>query len=85
MRFAWLRKKSRNDGPVEQSPTERLIFTAYNIVYWVPLALPLVGVIAYRTGIIAFAAVVAIRAVFNWYRVNVLSVEQAQHFPFRSP
>jgi hypothetical protein len=62
-----------------------LVFVAYNVVYWVPIALALTKVIDYRTGFIAFFAVVVFRAVANVYRNNVLTLEQAEVYPFRIP
>ena len=85
MRFAWLRQKSGNSGPVKQSVLEILIFMVYNLVYWVPLVLSITGTIEYRAGFIAFAGVIAVRTVLNWYRVNVLSPEVGQRFPLRAP
>jgi hypothetical protein len=64
---------------------ERLVFIVYNLVYWVPLVLPITKTIEYRTGFMAFAVVIAIRTVLNWYRVNVLAPEQGQRFPLRAP
>ena len=85
MRFAWLREKSEYDGPVHESGIHQLIFIAYNVVYFVPLVLPIAKIIDYRTGIITFAIVIAVRTVLNWYRVNILAVEQAYGFPLRAP
>ncbi len=85
MWFTWLREQAGNDGPVEQNIIERLIFIIYNLVYWLPLVLTITKTIDYRMGIITFAAIIAVRTVLNWYRVNILSLEQAQRFPFRAP
>ena len=85
MRFAWLRQQAGQDKRVEQTAIEIIIFTVYNLVYWVPLALTIIGTIDYRTGVIAFAIVIAIRGALNGYRVNVLPVEQGQRFPLRAP
>jgi hypothetical protein len=62
-----------------------LIFVAYNVIYWIPIILPFTGTIDYRTGFIAFFIVVIIRAVANLYRNNVLTLEQAEIYPFRIP
>ena len=85
MRFAWLRKNSANQVSVKQSFTNRLIFIAYNVVWWIPIVLPFIGAIDYRTGFIAFFVVTVIRAGANLYRNNVLKPEQAESFPLRAP
>jgi len=58
---------------------------AYNVVWWIPIVLPFVGTIDYRTGFIAFFIVTLIRLVANLLRNNVLKPEQAESFPLRSP
>jgi hypothetical protein len=85
MRFAWLKEKSVNDVPVNQSATSRLIYIAYNVIWWMPIVLPFTKVIDYRTGFIAFLIVTIIRAVANLYRNNFLTPEQAEIFPLRAP
>jgi hypothetical protein len=85
MRFAWLRKNSANHVPVKQSFTDRLIFIAYNVVWWIPIVLPFTKTINYRTGFIAFFVVTIIRAGANLYRNNILTPEQAESFPLRAP
>jgi hypothetical protein len=85
MRFAWLRKNSVNDISVEQSFTNRLIYIAYNVIWWIPIVLPFIKIIDYRTGFIAFFIVTIIRAVANLYRNNVLTPEQAESYPLRAP
>lgn len=85
MRFAWLRENAGDDVTVDQNATNRLIFVTYNVVWWVPIVLPIVGVIATGTGFIAFAIITAIRACANLYRNNILSPEQGEYFPFRAP
>ena len=57
----------------------------YNVIYWIPIILPFTGIIEYRTGFIAFFVVIIIRAVANLYRNNVLTLEQAEIYPFRIP
>jgi hypothetical protein len=84
MRFAWLRKNSANYVPVEQSFTNRLIYIAYNVVWWIPIVLPFTKIIDYRTGFIAFFVITIIRAGVNLYRNNVLNPEQAESFPLRA-
>ncbi len=85
MRFAWLRENSANHVSVKQSSTNRLIYIAYNVVWWIPIVLPFTGIIDYRTGFIAFFVVTIIRAGVNLYRNNVLKPEQAESFPLRAP
>jgi hypothetical protein len=85
MRFAWLRKNSANHVSAKQSFTNRLIFIAYNVVWWIPIVLPFTKTIDYRTGFIAFFVVTIIRAGVNLYRNNVLKPEQAESFPLRAP
>ena len=85
MRFAWLRENSPNHVSVTPSLTNRLIFIAYNVVWWIPVVLPFTRTIDYRTGFIAFLVVTIIRAVANLYRNNVLTPEQAENFPLRAP
>ena len=64
---------------------ERLLFVAYNVVWWVPLALPLFTSVSYFAGAVLFAATTALRALINVYRINVMPEEKAQRFPLRSP
>jgi hypothetical protein len=85
MRFAWLRKNSADQAPVEQSSIIRFIYIAYNVIWWVPIVLPFTGIIDYRTGFIAFFVVTIIRAGANLYRNNVLTPEQAESFALRAP
>ena len=85
MRFAWLRENSGNDVPVEQSLTNRLIFIAYNVIWWVPIVLGFVKVLDYRTAFIAFLIITIFRAIANLFRNNVLTLEQAERFPLRIP
>ena len=84
MRFAWLRSKEGSEQP-PLSPVGRLLFIAYNVVWWVPVVLAVVGTQSWRGGFVAFLIFTSFRAVVNLYRTNVLPVEAAQHFPFRSP
>ena len=63
------------------SPFIRLIF---NAVWWVPILLPFIGTMDYRTGFITFGVITVIRLIANLYRNNVLTPEQAEIFPFRA-
>jgi hypothetical protein len=85
MRFAWLRENSANTVSVEQSFTSRLIFVVYNVARWIPVVLAVVGTIDYGTAFLAFFVYTLIRAIANLYRNNVLTPEQAESFPLRSP
>ena len=62
-----------------------LVFVAYNVIYWIPIVLPFTPIMDYRTGFIAVFAVIIIRAAANLYRNNLLTLEQAEIFPFRIP
>jgi len=85
MRFAWLRENSSNTVSVEQSFINRLIFVLYNAVWWLPVLLKILGTIDYDTAFLMFFVFIIIRAVANLYRNNVLTLEQAEIFPLRSP
>ena len=63
----------------------RFIFFVYNIVYWVPIVLPFIPLMDYRTGFITFFSIVVIRAIVNAYRNNFLTLEQGERFPLRIP
>ena len=84
MRFAWLRTKESRDAP---APTlrQRLTLIAYNVIWWVPVVLPILGVMSYWVGFIAFLAVTMVRAMVNGYRINVMPVAAAERFPLRQP
>ena len=85
MRFAWLRKNSAHTVSVKPGIVNRLIYVAYNIVYWVPILLPLLGIIDYSTGFIWLSVVLVARFAANLYMNNALTLEQAEVFPLRSP
>ncbi|MCP4223013.1 MAG: hypothetical protein GY773_06700 [Actinomycetia bacterium] len=85
MRFAWLRTKAGSEQAPAASPAGRLLLVAYNVVWWVPIALAVVGVLSYRSAFLSFLVITIFRAVANLYRNNVLPVEVAQRFPLRSP
>ena len=84
MRFAWLRENSSQQAPLENNAS-RLIFIAYNLLWWVPVVLTIAGVIDYRAGFIAFSLITLIRSAANLYRNNALDPLQAEVFPLRSP
>lgn len=58
---------------------------AYNVAWWVPVVLPILGVMSYRVGFLAFLAVTVVRALVNGYRINFMPVAAAERLPLRSP
>jgi hypothetical protein len=84
MRFAWLRTKEGRDAPAVTA-TERLTLIAYNVAWWVPVVMPILGVISYRAGFVAFSAVTIVRALVNGYRINVMPIAAAERLPLRQP
>jgi hypothetical protein len=80
MRFAWLRDQT----VVKLGCLSTLTFAAYNVIYWVPLILPVFKIIEPKTGFVWFSVILIVRASVNVIRNNVLTVEQAQRFPFRA-
>lgn len=85
MRVAWQRKNSGSEESISQSSAKRLIYIAYNVIWWVPIVLPFIGVIDYWTGFVVLFIITLLRAISNMYRNNALSTEQAAYFPLRSP
>jgi hypothetical protein len=85
MRFAWLREKSGEPAPAQPSAANRPIVITYNVIWWVPIVLGFAKVIDYRTAFVAFLIITVFRAIANLVRTNVLTPEQAQTFPLRSP
>lgn len=67
------------------TPLERSALVAYNLVWWVPLVLPILRVMSYRQGFVAFLAITSLRALINSYRMNVMPVAAAERFPLRQP
>ena len=84
MRFAWINKDSANDVQVKQSFTNRLVYIAYNVVWWIPIVLAVTKIIDYWTAFIALFVLTIIRAVVNLYRNNILNPKQAESFPLRA-
>ena len=84
MRFAWQRENSGEEVSANQSTTSRIIYIFYNVVYWLPIVLTILGVIDYRTGFITFSIILIIRAAANLYRNNT-TPEQGEYFALRSP
>lgn len=85
MRFAWLKEKSADYQPLPQTLSNRVICTVYNLVWWLPLVLPIFKVMDYRAGILSFLVITLLRALANAYRNNILDPVQAHNYPFRSP
>lgn len=84
MRFASLRNGQAKGAP-PSSVADRMILVAYNFVWWVPVVLPVLGLISYTAGLVGFLIISMARAMVNLYRNNVMPVERAQRFPLRSP
>jgi hypothetical protein len=85
MRFAWQRENSPSKVPAQASLSSRIVYAAYNILYWVPIVLPFTRAMDYRTGFVVLFVVLIFRSAANLYRNNFLQLEQAETFPFRSP
>jgi hypothetical protein len=85
MRFAWLREKTGVPAPAQSGAINRLIVIVYNLIWWVPIVLGFTKVIDYRAAFITFLIITIFRAVANVVRNNVLTPEQAETFPLRSP
>jgi len=83
--LAWQRKNLGGQGSAKLRSTNRLIFIAWNVIYWIPLILPFTTLIDYRTGFVSFFALIIVRAIANVYRNNFLTLEQAERFPLRVP
>ena len=84
MRFAWLRTEEDREAPAATA-TERLTLIAYNVAWWVPVVMPMLGVISYRASFVAFSTVTVVRALVNGYRINVMPVAAAERLPLRQP
>ena len=84
MRFAWINKDSANDVPTKQSSINRVIYIAYNLIWWIPIVLVVIKIIDYQTAFIALFVLTVIRAIVNLFRNNVLNPKQAESFPLRS-
>ena len=85
MRFAWLQKRNDDHSAGDSGAFNRIILAVYNLVWWLPIVLTLTETIDPRTGMLSFAAITLIRAVANWYRTNVLPLDEAINFPLRTP
>jgi hypothetical protein len=85
MRFAWLRENSDEPAPAQPGPLNRLVLIVWNLVWWVPILLGFIKVIDYTVAFITFFAITVLRAIANLVRNNLLTLDQAEIFPFRSP
>lgn len=85
MRFAWLQKNSDPEISTEVSSISKWITFVYNLLWWVPLVLVLLGLIDYGTGFLSFTVYTAFRFLANLYRNNVMETVQAITFPLRTP
>ena len=85
MRFAWLRENSENTATIEQSSISRLVYVVYNIAWWIPLVLAILGTIDYDTAFVAFFVYSLFRDVFNFYMNNFIMPVLADFFPLSSP
>jgi hypothetical protein len=85
--LVWQRKRLGGPGPAKLKGIHplHLIFVAYNVAYWIPIVLPFTPIMSYRTGFILVFGVIVFRSVANLYRVNALTLEQAERFPLRIP
>ncbi len=84
MRFAWLRTREGREAP-SQTSSERLTLIAYNAIWWIPVVLPILGVISARAGFITFLAITVVRALVNAYRINIMPVAAGERLPLRQP
>jgi hypothetical protein len=84
MWFAWINKDSADDIPAKESSIRRVIYIAYNLIWWIPIVLAIFKIIDYWTAFIALLILTVIRAVVNLYRNNVLNPMQAESFPLRA-
>ena len=84
MRFAWVNENSTDAIPTKESSIKRLIYIAYNLIWWIPIVLAVFRIIDYWTAFIALFVLTLFRAVANLYRNNVLNTTQAEKFPLRA-
>jgi hypothetical protein len=85
MRFAWLHKQPDYSGTAQPGCLNQFVFSTYNLIYWIPAVLLVVGTLDYEPAFAAFTLINVVRALINAYRVNVLSPAQAIFFPLRAP
>ena len=85
MMLSWRIRNTEAYTPAKQNVLERLTVVAYNLIWWVPIALPFVDILSYQAGSTLFFFITFTRAMLNLYRVNVLKLEKAYHFPLRGP
>ena len=85
MRFERLNKNSIDGTSLKQNIANRLIFIAYNVIWWIPIVLAVFKIIDLPTAFIAFFLITLFRAAANLYRNNLLDPAQVASFPLRSP
>jgi hypothetical protein len=83
------RQREKSDSPIpaklKSTHPLNLIFIAYNVVYWLPIVLPFTPIMSYRAGFLGVFGMIIFRSLANLYRVNALTLEQAERFPLRIP
>ena len=80
----WQMKKSGKKIPTHTTLPGKAVLIIYNLIWWVPIVFPFVDLMDYRTGSFIFFFTTLSRAFINLYRLNVLTIEKAIHFPLRS-
>ncbi|MDH5393729.1 MAG: hypothetical protein OEY11_11125 [Gammaproteobacteria bacterium] len=78
-------KNTDDYTPAKKSFLEGLTVIIYNFIWWLPVALPFAGIVDYHAGSSIFFFITVVRAMLNLYRVNLLDLKQAFHFPLRGP
>lgn len=61
-------KEGRNEGATATG--ERLTLIAYNAVRWIPVELPILGMMSYQLGFVVFLTITVVRALINTYRLR---------------
>lgn len=85
MRFAWIRSNQEPEKKPSTRPIDRFAMITYNVVWWIPVAATVTGLVSYTVGLFGFLSITAVRAAVNAYRNNVMPFEAAMSFPLRSP
>lgn len=85
MRFARLSPDTAPNVNLLRDALYTVIFVAYNIIYWLPMIFVILGNIDLPTAFVSFSIIIAVRTALNFYRMNVLPMEQGKIFPLRAP